>query len=522
MSRRINLYLASLVGATGTLFSRVFGALRDVVVGHLFGTGAAADAFWMAFTVPSVFRRFVADEGLTGALIPALSHAERDAGRETARRLAGSTLVALLVAGALLCAAGALAAPWLVGLFAPGFRAEPEKFALTIALTRWLFPFVIFVSLVSFCEGLLNRRGHFFVPKIAPGLVSGCIAASAWLLHDRLAEPVFALVIGVLVGGAVHLAVCLPPLLRLWGPLRPNLRGLGDERFRRLAGEMGKVVAIGLFAQVNIIVLRSLASWLPPGSVTHYWYATRMVDLAQGAVAVGVSSAALPLLADQVARADWSEFRDTFARSVRLIAVVLVPVAALLVVLGLPAVRLLFEHGAFRAADSVETARTLTALVPFMLTLAGINIVKKAFFALDDRSTLIWVGALGVAFTWVFGRLLAIDAALGVRGLALGLSLSSLAQLAAYLAVLARRTEGGLGLRELVAPLARLVGATLPAAAAAWIGRELIVLPPGRPFDALELALCGLLALAVFGAAARLAGVREVEAALGRLGRTSH
>ncbi|MAE69702.1 MAG: murein biosynthesis integral membrane protein MurJ [Gemmatimonadetes bacterium] len=515
-ARRINLYLASFVGAAGTLFSRVLGAARDVVIGHLFGAGAAADAFWMAFTVPSVFRRFVADEGLTGALIPAVSRAERDEGVESARRLAGATLVALFVAGVVLCGAGALAAPWLVRLFAPGFVADPEKLELTITLTRWLFPFILFVSLVSFCEGLLNRRGHFFVPKIAPGLVSGSIAASAWFLYDRFEEPVFALVPGVLIGGAAHLVVCLPPLLRIWGPLRLNLAGLRSQWFAQLAGEMGKVVAIGAFAQVNIIVLRSLASLLPPGSVTQYWYATRMVDLAQGAVAVGVSSAALPLLAENVAGKDWIAFRATFSRSVRLIALVLFPVAALLVVLGLPAVRLLFEHGEFTPADSVAAARTLTGLLPFMLAVAGINIVKKAFFALDDRWTLIWVGGLGVLLTALFGGGLAIGFGLEIRGLALGLSISSLMQLATYLFVLERRTEGACELAALVSPLTRTAAAAMPAGVTAWVLLTWVPLPPGRLFDAAGLCLAGGIGVAVFAGVARLLGVEEVKAVWGR------
>ena len=515
---RINLYLASLVGAIGTLFSRVLGAARDVVIGHLFGAGAAADAFWMAFTVPSVFRRFVADEGLTGALIPAVSRAEEDEGAESARRLAGATLVALLGAGLLLCGAGALAAPWLVRLFAPGFGADPAKLELTIALTRWLFPFVVFVSLVSFCEGLLNRRGHFFVPKIAPGLVSGSIAASAWLLYDRFEEPVFALVPGVLVGGAAHLIVCLPPLYRSWGPLRPNLTGLRSERFAHLAREMGKVVAIGVFAQVNIVVLRGLASFLPPGSVTQYWYATRMVDLAQGAVAVGVSSAALPLLAESVAGGDWAAFRVTFSRSVRLIAVVLFPVAALLFVLGLPAVRLLFEHGAFTAADSIAAARTLTCLLPFMLAVAGINIVKKAFFALDDRSTLIWVGGLGVLLTALCGWFLAVGTGLGIQGLALGLSISSFVQLAAYLFVLERRSEDACALAALISPLTRTAAASLPAGVTAWVLMTWVPMPPGRLFDGAGLLLAGGIGVAVFAGAARLLGVEEIKALWRRCG----
>jgi putative peptidoglycan lipid II flippase len=170
-NRRSKIFGASVVSALGTGLSRVLGAARDVTIGHIFGAGRASDAFWMAWTIPSLFRRFVADEGLTGALIPAVARAEQEVDTREARRLANGALLALLVAGAAICVVGILGAPLLVRLIAPGFSDDPEKLALTISLTRWLFPFVVFVSLVSYCEGLLNYRGHFFVPKLAPGIV---------------------------------------------------------------------------------------------------------------------------------------------------------------------------------------------------------------------------------------------------------------------------------------------------------------------------------------------------------------
>ena len=334
----------------GTMLSRVAGALRDVAIGHVFGAGRAADVFWIAFTIPNVFRRFVADEGLTGVVIPALDRAEEEEGEEPARRLAGATLAFLLLVCLGLCVLGILAAPWVVRAFAWGFSADPDKLALTVALTRWLFPFLLFVCLVSYCEGLLNRRDHYFVPKLAPGLVSCCIVAAALLLAHRQEEPLFALVVGVLVGGAVHLLVCLPPLISRWGLPRPLLSAMRGPRFARFVVEMGKVVLIGVFGQLNIMALRTLASLLPEGSVTHYWFANRVVDLAQGVVAVSVGSALMRVLSQAATRRDWPAFAEHFGDAVRLLGVVLLPAACLLVVLAEPAVSLLFRHGEFDAA----------------------------------------------------------------------------------------------------------------------------------------------------------------------------
>jgi putative peptidoglycan lipid II flippase len=466
--RRSGIFGASAVSALGTGASRLLGALRDVAIGHVFGAGRASDAFWMAWTVPSLFRRFVADEGLTGALIPAVAQAEQEQGGDAARRLANGALLALLLAGGAICVVGMLGAPWLVRLIAPGFADDPDKLALTVTLTRWLFPFVVFVSLVSYCEGLLNYRRHFFVPKLAPGIVSASIASAALLLAGDLEEPVFALVVGVIAGGLVHLLVCIPPLVARWGLPLPSTRGMRGARFRLFLREMGKVAAIGLVAQLNVVLLRVLASFLEVGSMTHYWYANRLVDLAQGTVAVAVGSALLPVVARDAAERDWTAFRENLAEAIRLAALVLIPTACLLAALARPIVSLLFLHGEFDVQAVDRTAGTLRMLVPFMVALGGINIVKKAYFALDDRTSLLYVGTLGLGITAGAGYLL--SAARGVEGLGLALSISGTVQLVGYLAILRVKMGTRLGLGAWTVPLLKRLGAALPAtAAAAWL-----------------------------------------------------
>lgn len=463
--RRVSIVRAFIVSVLGTGFSRVLGAVRDIAIGHVYGAGAASDAFWVAYTIPNMFRRFVADEGLTGVLIPGVAKAEKESEGE-GRRLAGAVLFTVLVASVVICALGIAAAPWVVRAFAYGFTANPEQFQLTVTLTRWLLPFLVFVALVSYCEGLLNHRGHFFVPKLAPGLVCACLAASALYLSGQFEEPILALVVGVLVGGVVHLLVCLPPLIRLWGIPRLRVLGLSDSRYRAFLGEMGKVVAIGIFAQINIVVLRQLAAVLEAGSVTQYWYANRVVDLAQGAIAVGVGSALLPAISQDVAEQDWERFREDFARAVRLAALVLIPAGAVLLALATPMISVLFLHGEFDETDALRTAMTLRMMVPFMLAVAGINIVKKVYFAVDDRNTLLVVGGVGVLVTGGVGYAL-LDR-LGVEGLGLALSLSTCVQLVIYLVLLRRKLGTKIGLGQLVAPLATLCVAAVPAAAAGW------------------------------------------------------
>ena len=455
---------ASIISALGTTFSRMAGAARDVAIAHVYGASGVADAFWMAWTVPSLFRRFVADEGLTGALIPSVSQTETAEGTLQAKRLAGSILLILLLACTVIVAGGALAAPWLVPAIAKGF--DGGKLDLTVELTRWLFPFVAFVSVVSYCEALLNHRNHFFIPKIAPGIVSLSMGLFAIFLAPRMDRPIFALVTGVLVGGAAHVLICIPPLAARWGLPIPSTAGFGTTKFRLFIAEMGKVIAIGLIAQLNVVTLRFLASFLSEGAVTQYWFANRVVDLAQGAIAVAISSALLPAIAKDAAQGDWEQFRKHFHEAVMLAAIVLLPAAALLMSLGVPIVAILFRHGEFSADSAIQSATTLQMLVPFMLSLAGINIVKKAYFALDDRTTLLVVGALGLAFTAGLGYRL--SDIMGVKGLGLTLSISGAIQLVAYLVLLRRRVDTPMGLVSLLSPLGKLSAAAAPAGMAAY------------------------------------------------------
>jgi putative peptidoglycan lipid II flippase len=179
-----------------------------------------------------------------------------------------------------------------------------------------------------------------------------------------------------------------------------------------------------------------------------------------------VSSALLPAVSQAAAERDWDRFRADLAHGFALAGIVLVPVAGALAVVARPIVSLLFLHGAYTASDVARTALAVQLLVPFMLALSGVNLVKKAFFAIDDRNTLFAVGAIGVAITACIGWVMA--ARLGVAGLSVALSISTCVQLAVYLLVLHTRIEGGLGLRAVVGPLLRMAVATVPAMLVAW------------------------------------------------------
>jgi len=515
--RRARFLQAFLASVLGTGLSRVMGLVRDQVIAYFLGAGAMSDAFFMAFTVPNVFRRFVADEGLTGALIPELTKAEAE-DPESAKKLANSVFTALILANIALCVAGIFGAEWLVMLFAYSYLDDPAKFELTVSMTRWLFPFVAMVSLVSFFEGILNFRGHFFVPKLAPALVSAGIASSAVLLGTSFEQPVYALVVGVLVGGVAHVLINLPWVWSLWGPVGLSF-DFANPRFRFLLKELGKVILIGIFAQINIIVLRQLAAALQDGAVTHYWYANRLVDLFQGVIAVAIGSALLPNVSQAVASQDWEQFRNDLVGALRLAAFLLFPAAAVLLTFATPLTSILFRYGEFSWEDVLETSAALRLLVPFMLSVAGANILKKVYFALDDRVTLLGIGGVGVALTAGLG--IALVGPLGVGGLALALSISTTVQLSAYVAILRRRLGADLGLDALADPLARMGASAIPVGVLLWLMSGLGRWENG-PADPTNVAVIagGLLGAGlIYAISAKLMGIAELDAVWRRIRR---
>ncbi|MBI4714955.1 MAG: murein biosynthesis integral membrane protein MurJ, partial [Nitrospirae bacterium] len=232
MNRRITRAAAVFGGAT--LISRLFGLLRDLVVARVFGAGMAADAFFVAFRIPSLFRELLAEGSMSAAFIPVFTRYLNTKSREEALRLAHAVFATLLVAGALLVLVGILASPWLVSWIAPGFRGDPEKFALTLHLTQTMFPYLLFVSLGALAMGILNAVGVFGPSALSPIMLSLAMMGGAFFLSPRLDTPILGLAVGVVIGGMGHLLFQMPSLRRRglsfrwrWEPRHEGVREIG-------------------------------------------------------------------------------------------------------------------------------------------------------------------------------------------------------------------------------------------------------------------------------------------------------
>jgi putative peptidoglycan lipid II flippase len=488
MSENRRIARAAGVVASLTLFSRISGLLRDVVTGYYFGAGSAADAFFVAFRLPNLLRRFVGEGAMSVAFIPTFTEYLRDRPAEAPRALrAVATALALVVAAFTLI--GMALAPIWVDVLAPGFSDQPATMALTVQLTRWLFPYVLLISVVALLSGYLNATRHFFAPALAPVLLNlamiGCVVAFAgWLT-----TPIFALVWGVLLGGALQLAVQLVPLARRGVRLTP-LWDLRHPAIRRVLTLLGPSTLGAAAYQINVVLSTTIASLLPVGSVAALWYAGRIFEFPIGMVAVAIGTAALPSFAEQVVRGAAAELRRSLTFALALTTMIAVPASLALLVLARPITAVLLQHGAFSAADVERTALALQAYALGLWPLAIVRVVVPAFYALRDVRTpvrasiaalavnllasLMLIGAVPAAQSSALASAIAAAtnalrvADFGQAGLALAASLATVVN-AMWLARPLVRRLGGFDARPLIMALWRSLLAALPMVGVLWL-----------------------------------------------------
>lgn len=514
--RRIARAAGIVSAATG--LSRVLGVVRDVVLAWAFGAGGALDAFFVAFRLPNTLRRLFAEGSLTVAFVPVFVEVTEGEGRAAADRLGcrALTLLGIVLAG--VSALGVAGAPWIVRATAAGFGRDPAKFALTVELTRWVFPYIGLIGLTALAGGMLNAWGVFGPPALAPVVLNLCLIGGALGLARLLDPPVLALAVGVLAGGVWQLALQVRALGRLGFRFRPAWAP-GDPHIRRIVRLMGPTVFGVAVYQVNILVSTFLASWLPDGSVSYLYYAERLFQLPLGLFAVAIGTASLPSLSRLVARGDREGFRSTLEEALAMTALVVLPASAGLAVLAGPIVGALFGRGAFAPASVEATAGALVAYAAALAPVAAVRVLAPAFYSLADTKTP--VKASWWAFWVNLAASLALMGPLRHVGLALATAVSS-AFNAGYLAwALSRRGEG-LRLRPLGRRLGPMALASAGMAGLVAAGR------PWLPAGGLP-GLLGVLGLVAVGVGAylglaRALGVREVAILLGvvrrRLGRT--
>lgn len=502
------------VGAIGmaTLVSRVLGFARDVVVARAFGAGPVTDAFFVAFRIPNLLRRLLAEGALSTAIIPVFTESLHRGGRaefvRIVRAVSGVATVVLCVASGL----GVLLAPWIVRVMAPGWTADPGQVELAGSLTRFMFPYLLLVGLAALAMGALNAQHRFFTAALGPAVLNVAMIVSVLVLAGRMSPPIFSLAVGVLVGGLGQLLVQLPELSRLGVPLRPSTEW-SHPAVRAIAGRLWPAVFALAAVQVTVLVNTLLASLLRQGTVSYLYYADRVMEFPLGVFGIALATAVLPGMAAQAARGEHRELTETLGFALRLSAFIAVPAAVGLVVLGHPIVRLLFQRGEFSAADAVATAQALAGYAVGLPAFSATRIAAQTFYALGDTRTPVWTGLASVVANVVLA--VALMWPLEHAGLALASSLSAYVNLL-LLGWLLRRRLGALGAREMLRSLAR----TCTAAAALGLWCFAVVGWLGAGWEG-TLRTVGALVMgaAVYGAVAAALRAPELRALLGMLRR---
>jgi putative peptidoglycan lipid II flippase len=451
------------VGALGsigvaTLASRVLGFARDMIVALAFGAGPVTDAFFVAFRIPNILRRLLAEGALSTAVIPVFTEYAVSRPREELVRMLRAVLAAALLVLVVTSVTGVVAAPWIVAVIAPGFGADPGQLGLTVQLTRVMFPYLVLVGLAAFAMGVLNSQGRFFAAALGPAVLNLGMIVVVLALAGHVDPPVLSLALGVLVGGLGQLLVQIPGL-RSVGLLVPPSGELGHPALSRVARLLLPAV-FGLAAvQVMMFVNTLLASLLPTGSISFLYYADRVMEFPLGVFGIALASASLPAMARQAAAGDTRGVAGTVNFALRLAAYVSVPATVGLVVLSVPITRVLFERGRFSAADTTATAVALVWYALGLVGFAGARIAAQAFYAVAEPATAVKLGVLSIVANLVAAVVLM--GPLGHAGLAAASSFGAYVNLLGLLWA-ARRRFGPLGGRALLRSLVRTTIACIP------------------------------------------------------------
>ena len=412
---------AAVVGSY-TLVSRFLGFIRDILIAFYLGAGVAGDAFFIAFKLPNLFRRLFAEGAFNLAFVPLFSGKLASEGEHAAAQFAEEALSILLLALLLLVGLSQLLMPWLVMLIAPGFVDDPERFDLTVYLSRLTFPYLLFISLVSLLSGLLNSFERFASAAFAPVLLNLCLIGSLLLVSADGQASAVALAWGVAVAGVVQF---------LWLSLNCYRLGiLPNLRFPRLTSSVRRLLLLMLPAvigagvvQLNLVVDMIIASLLPSGSVSHLYYADRIAQLPLGVIGVAMGTALLPTLSRQVVGNESGPALATQNQAVEFSLIFAIPAAVALFVIAEPVVFVLFERGAFTSADTSVTAAVLAAYSLGLPAFIVIKVLAPGYFARKDTKTPVRIAVLALLVNVVLNILLMKP--LGVAGIALASSIAS-------------------------------------------------------------------------------------------------
>lgn len=372
-----------------TLLSRVFGFMRDILIAATLGSGWVADAFVVAFRFPNLFRRLFGEGAFNSAFVPIFAKKLEGDGPEAARKFAEDAMAGLLFILLIVTIVAEVAMPVLMYALAPGFDATPEKFDLSVLLTRITMPYLLCMSIVALMSGALNSVGRF-VESASVSIVLNSVMMIATLISMWIgykAEPEA----GVIQAWAVFVAGFLQLAVLIWGMHRAGMR-LGIRR-PRMTEDVRRLIQLGIpgvisggVTQLNIAIGTIIAS-LQPGAVSHLYYADRVYELPLAIVGIAVGIVLLPDVARQLRAGNTAAVMDSQNRSLEFALLLTLPAAFALTAIPTDIVRVLFERGAFGPKDTYVTASVLAMFASGLPAFVMIKVFSPVYYAREDTKT---------------------------------------------------------------------------------------------------------------------------------------
>ena len=457
--------------AVATMSSRLLGMVREMVYYSFMGTGWVNDAFQYAFTIPNLFRRLLGEGALTAAFIPVFKEKEKLHGETEMWRAANAVISGLIVSAILVIAL--VMAGISVALTLHQFN---EKTALMLQLLRVMFPYMLLVCMAAAMMGMLNARGHFFVPAMGATMLNVVMIASVFWLAPRfgvglprerqLPVQIFALAYGVLAAGVAQAAFQLPTLWRDGFRYR-WVSPWGDATVQRVVRQMlPGTIGVAAF-QINVALIQLVALHVGTGIVASFNGAVRLMELPQGVFGISLATYLLPTLSGLAAEKKYPEFRTTLRHGLGTLIFMNAIACVLLVALAEPIVRLLFERGQFTANSTARVAYALTCLAPGLVMFSTVNILARAFYALGDTQTPMRISLVCLVVNFAGGSALIYALREGGPGIA---NTVTSALNSGLLCFALRKKLGRLEMEPLLKTLPLIILAALLAGGLAWAG----------------------------------------------------
>jgi putative peptidoglycan lipid II flippase len=402
--------------------------------------------------------------------------------KEDARRLANAVFARLLVILVIVTGLGIIFAPYIVKLIAWGwkFKDHRDKFLLAASLTRMMFPYLLFIGLAALAMGMLNSLRAFLTPALSPVMLNIMTISGVLFLAPRMPQPIMGAAVGVVLGGLFQFLIQVPALQRQGMMLRPRFTPShpGVKKVGQLALP---VFFSSSVSQINNFLGTIFASFLATGSITYLFYGMRFIHFPLGIFGVAIATAVLPTLSAQAAKQETEQFRETLSLGIRLVFFIMFPAMAGLIVLRIPIVNLLLQHGEFNYVSTVGTATALLYYAVGLWAFAGVRVLSQAFYSLQDTRTPVRIAMLALAVNIVLSVIL-MQTPLQHGGLALANSLAAALNIA-LLTKRLRKKIGRMDGKRIFSSLMKIVPVSVVMGAIGWfVSQKPVWDAPGKVF----------------------------------------